>query len=221
MKRIANGFGTVLAVLITVMAVLPGCPTSSGGGGGDDNTPLTNTCKCTTKEHKYDSVTNEKCCEGSDCKCRIYYGEITGLMNGTQTVRVYKETGATITNEQMVAAIANLQAGYNANSGSHSAMNDKIKEIHIFDGSDNYYYDNQKVFGINYIKGSGYMGSRLVEISNGGITEGTTSMLKQAGNAVKMANVKTPSKLFVAFERANNRRARSIVNNSRMNVMRG
>ena len=192
MKRIANGFGTVLAVLITVMAVLPGCPTSSGGGGGDDNTPLTNTCKCTTKEHKYDSVTNEKCCEGSDCKCRIYYGEITGLMNGTQTVRVYKEAGATITDAQMVDAVTKLQSGYNANSVG--IVNDKITEIHIFDGSGNYYYDNQKVLGVHYSKSAGYMGGTLVDISDDTITQGTTAMLK----AVKPAGFKVMTRRQLA-----------------------
>ena len=208
----------VLGAALAASLALSACPQTVGGGNSTGGKPSNNGgCKCAAgTEHMYDI----KCCEGSDCKCRTYYGEVTGLTNAGNTVRVYKEAGATITDAQMLDAVAKLQSGYDGNSSYHSAMNDKITEIHIID-SGNYYYDNSKVFGVHYSKADSYVGSILVDISDGSTIPGSSAMLKQAGDAIKMANVKAPSKLFVAFERANNRRARSIVNNSRMNVMRG
>ena len=115
MKRIANGFGTVLAVFIAVMAVLPGCPTSSGGGG-DTPTPVPTPVPDLVKK-----------------------GEITEYNTGAK-IPVYQTTG--VSDSAVATDVANVISGYaSAGSSKKSALQGKVSAIHIVPTATNGYYE--------------------------------------------------------------------------------
>jgi hypothetical protein len=158
------------------------------------------TCACPAdKEHLYDA-SNPNCCEGTDCACRIYYGEVVGLTNGGKNVRIYKEAGANITDDQMAVAVANIQAGYNAliGTGDENNLNDKITEIHIVESRPFYYRDNN-IVEFKYDVVDGFVTPRLMDIVNG--LNPIITFNKQPSNTIKLAKVPTPRQL-VAYEKS-------------------
>ena len=168
-QRYVNG---IARIALSLALALAGCPTGGGGDGGSTpQTPAAGKCTCPAgTEYKYNAA---KCYAGTDCACRVYYGEVNGLTYNGRNVRVYKEAGAVITDAQMVEAVTKLQTGYNSNGASHTQMNDKITAIHIIDDRA-YYYDTGKVLGVHYNKPDAAFGSYLVGISDNSITQGTS-----------------------------------------------
>jgi hypothetical protein len=128
-------------------------------------------CECPAgTEHLYDA-SNSKCCEGTDCACRIYYGEVKGLKFNSKDVKIYKKAGANLTPEQMAQAVENFQYGFDHNGG---ILPDLISEINIFTGSigyDYYSYDNNMVLDLNFNE-IGAAGDYLVSVSLGYIPKG-------------------------------------------------
>jgi hypothetical protein len=151
------------------------------------------TCACQAgTEHKYD----ETCCNGTDCACPVYYGEVVGLTFNGNNVKVYKKAGANISDPDMLAAILKLQEGYNNNPG---IINDKIKESHLTDNG-NYHYHLDLIFDLYYGKSATYMGNRLIGITNDNLNPGDSAMINQ-NNSLKLAKVPTLRQL-VAFQRS-------------------
>lgn len=155
-------------------------------------------CECPEgSEHKYDA---NKCCDGKDCVCRVYYGEIVGLLNNGENVKVYKENGANITDDQMKTAIENLQIGYgNLNGIGKDNINDKIAEIRVIDDQ-MWYYKIGNMFGIKFDSTNRFVKNALSSIANGDLQ---VSMNKQLNDAVKLAKVTVPTpRQLVAFEKS-------------------
>jgi len=80
-------------------------------------------CKCPNgTEHLF----GQPCCEGTDCKCVVYYGP---LPNG---VKIYKGEG--VTDAQMAIAVQNAIDGYNAAVNGGLNPDGKISKLVITTG---------------------------------------------------------------------------------------
>jgi hypothetical protein len=161
-------------------------------------------CECPAgTEHLYDA-SNPNCCDGADCACRIYYGEVVGLTNGGKNVRIYKEGGSTLTDDQMKAAADNVIAGYNAliGTGYENNLNDKISEIYIFEIFEdrNYYYKGNNILGFKFDRIIGYITQRLTTIANGNLTP--TAFMNNQKNAIRLARVPASRQLVAQWRQA-------------------
>jgi hypothetical protein len=94
-------------------------------------------CECPAgTEHKYDE---KKRCKGTDCACRIYYGEFVGLTFNGENVKVYKGSTA-VADDQVNATVIKFQTAFDKpeneggqDNSQRSSIINKIKEIHITD----------------------------------------------------------------------------------------
>jgi len=122
----------IITAGIAFAMTLTACPT---GGGG---TSAATKCTCPDKNHL---AVGESCnCGGSDCNCTVKeYGKIA------DGIPVYRT--ADVTDEQAVAAYANILAGYNGltEGAIKSRINTtKVSAIHITNGSDDCVADGSK-----------------------------------------------------------------------------
>jgi hypothetical protein len=152
---------------------------------GNPVIPAEENCDCVETEHLYDASA-PKCCDDTNCACRIYYGEVVGLTFNGNNVKIYKKAGANLTPEQMAEAVEKFQEGFDGNSGllGSGILNDMISEINIFTGSigyDRYSYDNNMVLDLNFNQ-IDYAGYYLLDISDGSLSKGDFAMVKPSNN---------------------------------------
>ena len=112
-------------------------------------------CKCAAgTEHLF----GQPCCEGTGCKCQVYYGV---LPNG---VKIYKGEG--VTDEQTLSAVPNAITGYNGIRDGFGSPDGKFKKVVIISNEEDGYSWNENILGVDYNMPSTFFRSRFEKIAN-------------------------------------------------------
>jgi hypothetical protein len=201
-----------LSVILPISGAMTGIATASALAscknptGPKTEKPTDTTCKCTDTEHLYDA-SNPKCCDGTDCACRIYYGEVVGLTFGGNNVKVYKGEGVTADMAEWVTKLQDAFDDPSIDAGYRAGIVNKIKEIHITKGgiATCTYYDDQ-ILELRENLPDFVVLSILADAATDSlnVTPRPVALNKQPANAARLANVNNfpTSRQLVAFNKS-------------------